>query len=66
MRTKRNTSHNRNKQGKENQVDVVRPDSLEPVAAEAPRGCDGSPLAREGLPLGCVGEEGIGDLLVCV
>lgn len=38
-------------------MEVVRPDSTEPIAAGAPRCWKDSALAREGLPLECVGKE---------
>ena len=56
----KNRSDSWDAQGKENQMEAVRPDSTEPVAAEAPRVCSGSPLARKRLPLasGEGGQEG--------
>lgn len=46
-------------------MEEVRPDSTKPIAAEAPRGCEGSLLAREGLPL-ALRKGGHGDPMVYV
>lgn len=46
-------------------MEVVSPVSSGPVTAEAPRSCEGSPLAREGPPL-ALGEGGHGDSMVYV